>query len=54
MEYCDVGSLQEYMDMNNRLNEDEMREIASCCLLGIECLHFHNYSHGVMKNRSDY
>ena len=49
MEYCDVGSIQEYMDMNNRLTEDEMREIASCCLLGIEYLHSRDYSHEVME-----
>lgn len=54
MDYCDLGSVQEYMDMNNMLTEEEMREIASCCLLGIDYLHSRNYSHGVMENRSDY
>ena len=53
MEYCDVGSLQEYMDMNNRLNEDEMREIASCCLLGLDFLHSQSIIHGVIDHSND-
>ncbi|OAO18018.1 STE family protein kinase [Blastocystis sp. ATCC 50177/Nand II] len=39
MEYCHCGSLASYMRNANRLNEDELREIASCCLLGLNYLH---------------
>ena len=47
MENCELGSLWEYMDNNMGLNEDELRAIASCCLLGLAYLHSHNFSHGV-------
>ena len=39
MEYCHCGSLASYMRNANRLNEDELREITSCCLLGLNYLH---------------
>ena len=39
MEYCHCGSLASYIRHGNRLNEDELREIASCCLLGLNYLH---------------
>ncbi|KAK8832129.1 hypothetical protein WA577_005224, partial [Blastocystis sp. JDR] len=39
MEYCHCGSLASYMRNANRLNENELREITSCCLLGLNYLH---------------
>ncbi len=39
MEYCHCGSLASYIRNGNRLNEDELREITSCCLLGLNYLH---------------
>ena len=50
MENCELGSLWEYMDNNMGLNEDELREIASCCLLGLDFLHSQYMSHGVIDN----
>ena len=32
------------------LNEDELREIASCCLLGLDFLHSQYMSHGVIDD----
>ena len=39
MEYCHCGSLANYIRNANRLNENELREITSCCLLGLNYLH---------------
>lgn len=50
MENCELGSLWEYMDNNMGLSEDELREIASCCLLGLEFLHSQHIMHGVMDD----
>ena len=47
MEYCQYGSLQAYLRNGNRLNEDELREVVSCCLLGLSYLHNRNVMHGV-------
>ena len=47
MEFCHCGSLGEFIREGNRLNEDELRDIASCCLLGLEYLHKSGYMHGV-------
>ena len=48
MENCALESFSEYMDVNDRLNEDELRAIASCCLLGLDFLHSHHSMHGVI------
>ena len=48
MESCKLGSLKDYMDLNVGLNEETLREIASCCLLGLEFLHSHYIIHGVV------
>ena len=45
-----LESLREYMDENNRFNEDELREIASCCLLGLDYLHSQHIMHGVVDD----
>lgn len=44
-----LESLREYMDENNRFNEDELRDIASCCLLGLEFRHSQHIMHGVFQ-----
>ncbi len=53
MEYCDLRSMEEYMRMNETLTEEALREITSCCLLGLAYLHSHNFSHGVIHHCSD-
>ena len=50
MENCKLGSLNDYMDLNVGLDEDALREIASCCLLGLEFLHSHHIIHGVVEH----
>lgn len=50
MESCKLGSLKDYMDLNVGLNEEALREIASCCLLGLEFLHSHHIIHGVVEH----
>ena len=50
MENCELRSLDEYIHYNGILNEDEVREIASCCLLGLDYLHSQNIMHGVVDN----
>ena len=47
MEYCLCGSLGAFIRNGNRLNEDELREIASCCLFGLYYLHNCNIIHRV-------
>lgn len=49
MENCEFASLREYMNMNNGFNEDALREIASCCLLGLDFLHSQQIIHGVVE-----
>ena len=50
MENCELGSLDEYIHYNGTLNEDEVREIASCCLLGLDYLRSLNTMHGVVDD----
>ena len=47
MENCDLGSVEKCMYMKNRMKEDDIREITSCCLLGLDYLHSHKIIHGV-------
>ena len=49
MEYCHCGSLQTYLRSGNRLSEDELREVVSCCLLGLGYLHNRNVMHRDIK-----
>ena len=49
MEYCELGSLKEYIDINNGLSEDELCAIASCCLLGLDFLQSQRIIHGVVE-----
>ena len=39
MEFCHCGSLGAFIRNRNRLTEEELREIASCCLFGLHYLH---------------
>lgn len=50
MEYCHCGSLEASIGKGNRLNESELREIASCCLLGLDYLHNKKIIHRVGNN----
>lgn len=47
MEYCPYGSIGSYLKKGNRLNEEELKEVVSCCLLGLSCLHKRSMNHGV-------
>ena len=47
MEYCHCGLLLKYMKSGNKLNEEELREITSCCLLGLNYFHNHRRIHRV-------
>ena len=46
METSNCYSLIEVMRSICRVNEDELRDIASCCLLGLNYLHKSGYMHG--------
>ena len=50
MEYCHCGSIVSFMRRGNRLTESEIREILSCCLLGLGYLHKKNIIHRVVRN----
>ena len=52
MENYELGSLREHMEVNKRLITSVLREIASCCLLGLECLHSQYNMHGVVDSKS--
>lgn len=47
MEYCHCGSVGGYLKDGNRLNEDELRDAVSCCLLGLSYLHNKHIMHRV-------
>ena len=47
MECCQCGSMRTLLDSGYVLNEDELREIVSCCLLGLDSLHKLNIIHRV-------
>ena len=49
MEYCKYGDLYKYIRNGHRLREDELRDITSCCLQGLETLHKHKIMHRVDK-----
>ena len=42
MEYDDSISLYDFMRNDNGFTESELREIAGCCLLGLDHLHKRN------------
>ena len=49
MEYCHCGSVGAYLRSRNRLKEEELREVVSCCLLGLSYLHNRNVMHRDIK-----
>ena len=49
MEYCHCGSIQSFLKSGNRLKEEELREVVSCCLLGLSYLHNRNVMHRDIK-----
>ena len=49
MEHCELGSLREYIEANNGLNEEALREIASYSLLGLDFLYSQHIIHGVVE-----
>ena len=52
MENYELGSLRKHMDINKRLITSVLREIASCCLLGLDYLHSQCGMHGVVDSKS--
>ena len=38
-EYCCGGSLGDYLKAGSRCDENELREIAACCVRGLESFH---------------
>ncbi len=49
MEYCSCGSLSDFIKKNNGLSEEELRDIAACCLLGLKSIRAHHIVHGVLQ-----
>ena len=47
MEYDDSISLYDFVRNDNSFIESELREIAGCCLLGLDHLHKRNILHSV-------
>ena len=47
MEYCQCGSMRTLLNSGYMLNEEELRELVSCCLLGLDSLHKLNIIHRV-------
>lgn len=50
MENCELESLKEYIYCNGRMNEDQVCEITSCCLLGLDYLHSQYFMHRVIDD----
>ena len=49
MEFCHCGSLSAFKKGGNQLNENELREITSCCLFGLNYLHNNKIIHRVSE-----
>ena len=49
MEYCRCGSIRAYLNDGNRLNEEEIRDVASCVLLSLVYIHNRNITHWVLQ-----
>ena len=47
MEYGQCGSIWTLLNSGYVLNEEELREVASCCLLGLDSLRKLNIIHRV-------
>lgn len=53
MEYTELVSQRQFIRSGNSLAIDDFREIASCCLLGLESLHAKGIIHGVHSTSED-
>ncbi len=49
MEYLQTYTLDAFVRSRIALSEEELREIASCCLLGLDSIHNHRVLHGVRE-----
>ena len=49
MEDCDCYSLSQFMRHNKYMAEEQVREIARGCLLGLKYLHERGITHGVRE-----
>ena len=47
MEYCDGGSLRDLLHSDVKLSENEIRAIATCCVLGLHEIHKNKIIHSV-------
>ena len=47
MDYCHCGSLYSYIYSGNGLTKEELREVASCLVLGLVYLHSKHVVHRV-------
>ena len=52
MEYCRCGSVASYLKNGNRLDESEIRDIVSSCLLGLNYLHSRKMVHRVVSHHA--
>ena len=49
MEDCDCYSLSQFSNRNDIMTEEQVREIARGCLLGLKYLHDRGIRHGVSE-----
>ena len=49
MENCDCYSLSQFLKHKDYMTEEQLREIARCCLLGLNYLHDRGIMHGVSE-----
>ena len=47
MEYCQCGSIRTLLNSGYVLNEEELMDLVTCCLLGLDSLHKLNIVHRV-------
>ena len=47
MENCDCYTMSQFMERQNYMTEEQVREIARGCLLGLNYLHERGILHGV-------
>ena len=49
MEKCDGYSLSQFLEHRDYMTEEQLREIAHDCLLGLKYLHDRGIAHGVSE-----
>lgn len=47
MKYYEYGSLQDCIPSGHHLTEPQLRDVACCCLLGLDYLHYMKIIHRV-------